>query len=252
MPEKILDPLKFLQNKEKWLCSPPGQDLCRLESDYLAMVSSRLYGRYMLQFSGLNCQVPEFLGFRKVIRLSCVLTPETGLVVEPQRLPVATASVNAVYLSHVLEFARDPHGLLREADRVLIPDGRLLLALFNPWGLYGAKRLFYRSPDLYPWSGEFLGLGRVLDWMRLLGFEVEDVEHLAYRPPVLNPLLFRRLSVLESLGKRLWPTACGVNMVLVVKREVPLSLLRPSWRPGRSFVPNGGIVEPTARNDQHV
>jgi SAM-dependent methyltransferase len=252
MLEKNADPLIFHESREKWLRSLPGQDLCRRESDYLEMVSSRLYGRFLLYFGGICGELPEFHGFRKVIRLGCNLAPEVGLVVEPQRLSIATASVNAVYLSHVLEFAKDPHSLLRDVDRVLIPGGRLLLALFNPWGLYGVRRLLYRRGAVYPWSGEFLGLHRVVDWMRLLGFEVEDIGHLVYRPPVQNPMLYHRLGGLESLGRRLWPKACGVNMVLAVKREVPLSLLRPQWRRGRSFVPNGSIVEPTTRNDQHV
>src|SRR3546814_7072469 len=38
-----------------------------------------------------------------------------------------------------LYMLEDPPEVLREAERVLVPDGRLVISGFNPWSLWGAR-----------------------------------------------------------------------------------------------------------------
>ncbi|MCE7032479.1 class I SAM-dependent methyltransferase [Lysobacter sp. GX 14042] len=51
-------------------------------------------------------------------------------------LPIASESLGAVLLQHVLDGDDDPGGLLEECARVLAPGGTLWLAALNPWAPY--------------------------------------------------------------------------------------------------------------------
>ncbi|MEO5343035.1 MAG: methyltransferase domain-containing protein [Gammaproteobacteria bacterium SHHR-1] len=233
-----------------WQGSACARDLIRQENKLLQKLDERLFGRFMLQLGGqqTGCPMPCFSGVRKQFVIQPQAQGTGDLRALPRQLPIASSSVNVFYLAHVLEFSDDPHALLREVDRTLIPGGRLLLSCFNPFGLYGLARLLGRD---YPWSGRFIGRHRLLDWLNLLGFQVEMIEHLGYKPPLSNQLLHDRFSLLERLGPRLWPQMGAAFLVLAVKTEAPLSLLRPSWKKKRGFVPQGGIAEPTTRTDHH-
>ena len=54
------------------------------------------------------------------------------------RLPFDASSLDLVVLPHALELARDPHLALREVERVLVPEGRVVIVGFNPASLWGA------------------------------------------------------------------------------------------------------------------
>ena len=51
-------------------------------------------------------------------------------------LPFDSQSLDLVVLPHVLEFAAEPHQVLREVERVLIPEGRVIVCGFNPASLW--------------------------------------------------------------------------------------------------------------------
>ncbi len=53
-------------------------------------------------------------------------------------------SIDLVFLPHTLEFSADPHQVLRETERVLIPEGRVIILGFNPLSSLGLWRLFRR------------------------------------------------------------------------------------------------------------
>ena len=55
-------------------------------------------------------------------------------------LPFPQHSVDLVVLPHSLELARDPHQTLREVERVLVPEGRVVIAGFNPASLWGMRQ----------------------------------------------------------------------------------------------------------------
>ena len=49
---------------------------------------------------------------------------------------------------------REPHGILREVDRVMMPEGRLVIVGFNPWSLWGLRSSVGLSRSQYPWNGQ--------------------------------------------------------------------------------------------------
>jgi SAM-dependent methyltransferase len=55
-------------------------------------------------------------------------------------LPFPNHSLDLVVLPHALELARDPHLTLREVERVLVPEGRVVITGFNPLSLWGLRQ----------------------------------------------------------------------------------------------------------------
>ena len=144
-------------------------------------------------------------------------------------LPLATQSVDLVVLPHVLEFAEFPHRILREVDRVMMPEGRVIITGFNPWSLWGVRRWLRRKNAAYPWRGNFISLLRIKDWLSLLGFEVSAARLACYVPPVTRDKWIRRFGFLEDAGDRWWAVGGGVYVVQAIKRVQGMRILTAPW-----------------------
>jgi len=153
---------------------------------------------------------------------------------EPYALPIASQSVDLIVLPHVLEFSDMPHQILREAERVLRPEGHIVISGFNPVSLWGAKHMLSRGRKEYPWCGDFIGLLRLRDWLKLLGFELNGGRFGCYAPPFSSTKWLQRFSFMEPAGDRWWPIAGGVYVVRAVKRVPGLRVVRPGWKNGKA------------------
>ena len=172
--------------------------------------------------------------------------PRVALVTDAAALPFPPASLDLVVLPHTLELSADPHQVLREVERVLVPEGRVVISGLNPaslWGLrQGRGRLAGRlglsafgAPNLYlPEAGEFIGPWRLRDWLRLLGFEVESERFGCYRPAVRTDKWLQRTAWMDHAGARWWPIFGAVYFVVAVKRVRGMRLLGPAWKPRRA------------------
>jgi SAM-dependent methyltransferase len=169
---------------------------------------------------------------------------------KPAQLPLASDSIDLVLLPHLLEFERSPHQVLREVERVLIPEGHLVFLCFNPLSLFGLRRLLQGWRNEAPWSGHFYTPMRLKDWLSLLGFETVLLRHYFYRPPLQHEVTLARLTRMEDLGQRSWPLLGGAYMLVAKKRVATLTPIKPRWRSTRSLI-NIGLTEPTARRDKH-
>ncbi len=171
--------------------------------------------------------------------------PRVALVTDAAALPFPEASLDLVVLPHTLELSADPHQVLREVERVLVPEGRVVVCGLNPaslWGLrQGRARLARRlhlgglgMGALYlPDAGEFIGPWRLRDWLRLLGFEVESERFGCYRPAVRTDKWLQRTAWMDSAGARWWSVLGAVYFFVAVKRVRGVRLLGPSWKPRR-------------------
>ena len=148
-------------------------------------------------------------------------------------LPVATQSMDLVLLPHVLEFAADPHQILREIDRVMMPEGRLIIIGFNPWSLWGLRQALARRGEEHPWCGDFISMIRLKDWLALLGFDVTAGRLSCYVPPLANDRWLNRFSFMEAAGDRWWGIAGGVYMMQAIKRVQGMRLITPKWKERR-------------------
>ena len=159
-------------------------------------------------------------------------------------------------LPHTLELSIDPHAALREVERVLVPEGRVVISGLNPTSLWGLRqrraRLYQRlgRGTLYlPDVGEFIGYRRLRDWLRLLNFEVESARFGCYRPAVRSAQWLERFGWMDPLGEKWWPILGAAYFLVAVKRVHGMRLLEPAWRTHRQRA--AGTVPIANRASQH-
>ena len=146
-------------------------------------------------------------------------------------LPFASQSIDLVVLPHVLEFAAEPHQVLREVERVLIPEGQVIICGFNPASLWGMRQGLARITrnDYLPASGEFISMPRLKDWLKLLNLGVTRSHFGCYAPPCRTAHWLSRFSMLESAGRRWWPYLGAVYVVHAIKRVKGMHIIGPAW-----------------------
>jgi len=151
-------------------------------------------------------------------------------------------------MPHILEFSDNPHQTLREAARVLVPEGHVMLTIFNPMSFWGLKKRMIKAKS-YPWYGQFFSLSRIKDWLALLGLEVVDVQFFSHELPINNEKWLKRLSFIETIGRRWWPMMGGQYVIVAKKRVVNITLLKPKWK--RSLLQPGLVIGGHKNMNQH-
>lgn len=170
-----------------------------------------------------------------------------ALVTDFSCLPFPAASLDLVLMPHSLEISMDAHATLREVERVLVPQGRVLICGFNPVGLWALRQARSRlwesltggrwpGQAYLPVVGEYIGYWRLRDWLRLLDFEVEVVRFGCYVPAVSSPAWLQRFAWMERLGPRWWPIFGSSYLVVGVKRVRGVRMLGALWKPTRGRV----------------
>lgn len=231
-----------------WLFTAYGRAVVEQEQRVLREMMANLFGYHLLQIGSLGSEegyLEECPITGKHIVGASGSDAFGRLEALPESLPIASDSVDAVLLPHTLDFSTDPRQVLREVERVLIPEGRVIICGFNPWSLWGLRRFWFGSRKQFPWSGHFVSYPRIQDWCSLLGFDIEQTEVTLFRPPIRHLGMMDRLESVEGWGPRILPWAAGVYITKAVKRVSTLTPIKPRWRlsPG---VTNGSI-EPTTR-----
>ncbi len=243
------DPLHALA---QWYRTPLGQRIAQAEETCLRHLLEESFGYYLLQL-GLSEPFAPLLGISRVHHRLVIEAqptpahpPALALCGALDRLPFAADSLDVVVMIHALDFASNPHGVLREVERVLVPEGRVILLGFNPHSAWGLRRLWPRWRPRVPWCGSHLTPGRLTDWLALVGMQVERREMLVFCPPVRRAF-GTRLENLEALGQRWWPLLGGIYALRAVKRVYTPTPVRPSWPRRRARLLPGGAVKPTVR-----
>jgi len=210
-----------------WFETPLGRHLLFREQRYFDGAVSDVFG-----FNAVQVGLPqiEFLRNSRIpLRVTCAVEADGQVRADPMFLPFECQSLDLLLLPHVLEFSSNPHQVLREAERVLRPEGRLVLAGFNPRSLWGLARRLQGGERGYPWNGSFLNISQVKDWMALLGLEVAAGSMCCYRPPVNCENWLRRLRFMEPAGDRWWAMGGGVYFLQAVKRVQGMNIIQPQW-----------------------
>lgn len=151
-------------------------------------------------------------------------------------LPFASQSLDLIVLPHVLEFAAEPHQVLREVERVLIPEGQVIICGFNPASLWGMRQAVGRlsGGHFLPANGEFISLYRMKDWLKLLNMEVSRGHFGCYTPPCNTDKWLDRFDFMDRAGDRWWPALGAVYVVQAIKRVRGMRLIGPVWKTQRA------------------
>lgn len=212
---------------DAWLASPQGRYVLDWEMQQFDAAVTDIFGFNALQIGLPQCHLLR--ANRMSLRRKAGPTGPVDVFCEPAALPIAGQSADLVVLPHVLEFADDPHQILREVERILRPEGQLIITGFNPLSLWGLKRHARRSEE-FPWNGSYLSPTRVRDWLKLLGFDAERGQFGCYAPPCEQQKWLQRWHFTESAGRRWWKFSGAVYMLRAVKRVHGMRLITPNWR----------------------
>jgi SAM-dependent methyltransferase len=231
----------------RWLATPLGTRVLAVETGVLGEALSDVVGFELLQVGSWGSGDAISRSARTQHRrwLAPDAVGEDAIRAQYDALPIATNSVEAVVLPHTLEYAAEPHQVLREVERVLVGDGVVAVCGFNPVGPWGVRHLL--TQKRFPPSGtRLLSEGRLKDWLRLLGLEVVATERYLFTPPWAGRLPGEGIGWLESRGPRALLPLAGAYLIKARKRVHALTPLRPAWHTRPAVV--GGIAEPTSRN----
>lgn len=227
---------------DRWLKTPPGAYVRAWEQACLDELTADIFG-----FNALQVGLPQIdalaanrmphkwqAATRTVGGDQMEDVPEgrqVGIALDFAELPFASQSLDLVVMPHVLEFASEPHQVLREVERVLIPGGQLIICGFNPASLWGVRQVTgraVRSPYL-PVGGEFISMRRMKDWLKLLNLAPESSHYGCYAPAFRSSLWLQRSRFMERSGQRWWPYFGAVYIVQAVKRVKGMTLVGPAW-----------------------
>jgi SAM-dependent methyltransferase len=227
-----------------WLQTPAGRYLLDWERARLDAAVVDIFGYHALQLG-----VPELEGLKanrmphQWLATEHLQVGDEMLVQQPvllsnySALPFPASSLDLVLLPHTLEFSADPHATLREVERVLVPEGRVVICGLNPvslWGLQQRRSHLYRrmgfQHTFLPQVGEFIGYWRLRDWLRLLGFEVEVGEFGCYRPGFASEKWLQRVEWMDKAGPRWWPIFGAAYFLVAVKRVRGVRLMGAAWK----------------------
>lgn len=231
---------------QEWFESEQGAYVLDKERAWFERESADIFGFNAMQ-AGM-CWT-DLLQANRMPKRFCADLAEGSLRCHHEASPLAGQSLDLLVLPHVLEFSHYPHQVLREAERILRPEGHLLLAGFNPLSLWGLRGALSGKCGSFPWHGRFLHLRRLKDWLALLGFELQAGRMICYAPPFKQAKWLRRFACLEAAGDRWWALGGGVYLLHAVKRTPGMRLMTPKWR--EIWRPAAGVVRPVPKTTLH-
>jgi SAM-dependent methyltransferase len=202
---------------DQWLLSSYAKRYFDVERAHISGALRQAVGPTVLQIGVyLPAAVVDDFDLPLLLKTNYFMDHSAAVVVDPAFLPFAPDTFSTVVLPHVLERHALPHQVLREAHRVLMPEGHIVLTGFNPNSLIGLQR-WIRPRAVCP--GRYYSIARVIDWLQLLGFDVIGSSSFHYAPLSRRKRLGNTFQFLESAGHRWLPMTGGGYMISAKKRD---------------------------------
>lgn len=231
---------RWIEPVDDWLGFPNGEALKISEQEVIRNRLSLCFGNHLLKLGALaeDISTKESL-INHQICLSGQANKATGVVGDTDDLPFLSNSIDAAIMPHVLEFSVDPHQSLREVHRILMPNGNLILTVFNPLSVILLGKLWPLKSYRAFWQGRMFTIARIKDWLNLLGFEVIDESYLSHN--IFLPYnADKKSGRLAKFVASFLPKISPVCVITVKKREWPLTPIRPRVRYRTVFQPAVG------------
>ncbi len=213
-------------SQNNWLKSALGQHLLQREQAIYDAAVSDIFGFNAVQ---LGMSQMNALKSSRIPHILHVGNQAGDIFCESSYLPFAESCVDLICLPHVLEFSENPHQTLREVERVLVPEGYVILTGFNPISAWGLKQALTKNLE-YPWRGRFFRLSRIKDWLALLGLEYVSGSMDCYELPMNDEKWLKRFAFPDKIGSKWWPMLGGIYFIVAKKRVVNMHLLKPNWK----------------------
>ncbi len=218
-----------------WWDYPQGSWLNKQEERQLNQWWPRIFGYHMLKLGNLSALLDTSVSNIKNQINVCDNPQIADVCADLYHLPFSENAVDAVLLAHCLDHSNDPHQMLREAHRVLIPDGYMIITGFNPMSLCGLYRYLPNMKTSPPWNGRFFSPHRIHDWLSLLGCEVIEEHRFVHRSLCSQPSSLMQKLVLKNrwltrYSHSVFAYFGAVYIIVARKRELPLTPVKQKWK----------------------
>lgn len=216
-----------------------GTNLKQITEHQLVTPSRQFFGYHLVKLGSLSSELAlaECPIKHRINVVGQRATP-TGIVAESTQLPFANNSIDAFVLAHELDFAQDPHHIMREVDRCIVPDGHVAIVGFNPISMLGCLKWLPLNSTRYLQNANFFSPHRIKDWLSLLGYQIIEEQFYLY-----SSLSFETSLDVDGrwtkFAQKYLPLLASVYLIVGKKREFPLSLVKSSWELNTRFSPVG-------------
>lgn len=245
---------RTIQQWNQWLGHFPGTSVLEAEEKFLSHLLAQYYGKQALL---IGTPAQAVLLKSSSMATQVLLSPiakqcKTGLaVIESglRELPILSGSADLVILPHILELVDNPRQLLAEACRIVKPEGHLIICGFNPYSLWGFKKLFAQRKNM-PWAGNFIKTSSVKKWLSFADFELLKQSSLLFRPHLASENAYQKLGFLEWIGRHCFFPFGSIYVLLAQAKVIPLTPIKLRWKQQLSDVrlPIIGVPKPSIRN----
>jgi len=232
----------WTESLSKWTQILNGEELKHIQNEIISRRLKLSFGHHLIKLGYLSsaldtqsCLIKHQINIAPSEDNSSLAgTSAIGLIAEYDQLPLLTNSVDSVVMNHELEFASDPHQVLREIHRVLMPNGNLVLSVFNPISLFTLHKIWPFKVESPLWRARMFSIARIKDWLILLGFEVVEQNYCCY-----SSLLSKQQSNnwLQKKLQKYLPKTGSICIITAKKREWPLTPIRSKMSFKSSFQP---------------
>lgn len=229
---------------EQWYDSAQGRLFTSNLKEVLNPWLQGVFGFHAIQLGALPRGRALLDGLR--INHAIIADPEQTADVrcDLEALPFASDSVDMVIVGHTMEYVDDPAQMLREIERILVPEGKLLVIGIDSWTMWAAWQHLRRRPF------RCFSQRRVKDWLGVLGFEVQYSELIGMIQPRLPQRILQSPKTLR-LATLMAANIAGGYALLARKRVASVKPLESPWRVRPRLIA-GGVAEPAAREMKHV
>jgi SAM-dependent methyltransferase len=227
---RILTPI------EDWQQLPNGKILHKQTQLRVNQHLPLCFGYHLLKLGKLSCQLDT--SHSKIRhQINCAGSgKKIDLLANIQQLPLQDSSIDLCILAHELDFSSDPHQLLREVERVLTLDGTLIISGYNPISIFGLRSIL-KSKDSK--TARLFLLNRILDWLHLLGFEIQHKQHFDFMSCEFNSLFS---SYVEKIGQRYAPYFCSAYVIVAKKHSSPITPIKSPFQFKKQRLTGQGVV----------
>lgn len=223
-----------------WFDSPLGKSIIEAQKEVLEQELNFLFGYHLMQ---LGVAPHQSLTDSSRISHCFSLAPKSAVpdkakqnlcdvqaLAELDFLPFAEESIDVTILHHVLEFSPNPQQVLKEAARVTVPRGHIVILGFNPYSLMGVLQPLLTLVNKSPiWRRRQLSTGRIKDWLEFLDFSCVKTRQLTHNLPINHPRYLRASRVVERTLRGTRIPFGSTYCILARKDKVSMTAIKPGW-----------------------
>jgi len=233
-----------LDDIRAWFETPLGGQVLGEQKAVLDQLLPEYFGYHLLQLSIQSDALFRESPINHKIVMGLDAEDDAPFRGKATALPFEDDSLDVVILHHLLDFCDAPQAMLREAARVTIPMGRVLIVGFNPISLWGLARPFARIRRDLPWCASFIRAGRLMDWLNLLDFRIDRTHYSTYGPPMNRKAFVGHVSDYSQGLSRRSNLPLGATYVISARKHVGgVTPMRPEWK--RRSLGKLSVVQPS-------